>query len=97
MRRRLFWLLGGWAVGTLSASWLRRRTRRAIRRYAPARLRHEVSDRSSTLVDSVRRIAGQVAAAGRDEPGGSQSAARSFDRGSPRRHRRPIRSTPGER
>jgi len=97
MRRRLLWLIGGWVVGTLSAAWLRRRTRQAIRRYAPARLRHEVSDRSSALVDSVRRIAGQVAAVGRDEAGATRTGARSFEHDSPRRHRRPIRSTPGER
>ena len=97
MRRRLFWLLGGWAAGTLSAAWLRRRARRAVRRYAPARLRHEVSDRSSAVVDGVRRIAGQVAAAGRDGAGSSGSTVRSFDHGSPHRHRRPIRSMPGER
>jgi len=97
MRRRLLWLIGGWVVGTLSAAWLRRRTRQAIRRYAPARLRYEVSDRSSALVDSVRRIAGQVAAVGRDEAGATRTGARSFEHDSPRRHRRPIRSTPGER
>ena len=99
MRKRLVWLLGGWVVGTLSAAWLRRRVRQGVRRYVPARLRSEVSDRSSTVVDSIRRIAGEVAAAGRDSGGGFRTGD-PHDHGSSiqhRRHRRPVRSVPGGR
>jgi len=99
MRKRLIWLLGGWVAGTLSAAWLRRRVRQGVRRYAPAHLRREISDRSSTVVDGIRRIAGEVVAAGRD-------SADDFRAGDPyahgssskhHRHRRPVRSIPGDR
>ncbi len=99
MRKRLVWLVGGWVVGTLSAAWFRRRVRQGVRRYAPARLRREVSDRSSTVVDGIRRIAGEVVAAGRDSDGGFRTGD-PYARGSSshhRRHRRPVRSVPGDR
>ena len=99
MRKRLLWLLGGWVVGTLSAAWLRRRVRQGVRRYAPARLRREVSERSSTVVDGIRRIAGEVAAVARDS-GGDFRTGDPYHYGSSsqhRRHRRPVRSVPGER
>ncbi|MDP6867821.1 MAG: hypothetical protein QF844_04870 [Acidimicrobiales bacterium] len=99
MRKRLVWLIGGWVVGTLSAAWIRRRVRQGVRRYAPARLRHEVSDRSSAVVDGIRRIAREVAAAGRDSGSGFRTgdpyAQESTSRH--RRHRRPVRSVPGDR
>ena len=99
MRKRMVWLLGGWVVGTLSAAWLRRRVRQGVRRYAPARLRREVSDRSSTVVDGIRRIALEMAAAGRDS-GGAFRPGDPYDHGSRsqnRRHRRPVRSVPEDR
>ena len=99
MRKRLLWLLGGWVVGTLSAAWLRRRVRQGVRRYAPVSLRREMSDRSSTVVDSIRRIAGEVAAVARDS-GGDFHTGDPYNHGSSsqhRRHRRPVRSVPGER
>jgi len=99
MRKRLVWLVGGWVVGTLSAAWLRRRVRQGVRRYAPARLRREVSDRSSAVVDGIRRIAGEVAAAGRDSDGGFRTGDpyASGSSSQHRRHRRPVRSVPGDR
>ncbi len=97
MRRRLFWLVGGWLVGTLSAAWLRRRVRQGVRQYAPARLRHEVADRTSAVVDGVRRIAGEVAAAGRDGGEGSRRVGDPYAHGPDHRHRRPVRSVPGDR
>ncbi len=99
MRKRLIWLLGGWVAGTLSAAWLRRRVRQGVRRYAPAHLRREISDRSSAVVDGIRRIAGEVVAAGRDSTGDFR-AGDPYAHGSSskhRRHRRPVRSVPGDR
>ena len=99
MRKRLVWLLGGWVVGTLSAAWLRRKVRQGVRRYAPAHLRREVSERSSAIVDGIRRIAGEVTAAGRDSGGGSRTRD-PYAHGSSsqhHRHRRPVRSVPGDR
>ena len=97
MRRRLFWLLGGWIIGTLSAAWLRRRVRHGVQRYAPVRLRHEVVDRSSALLDGVRRIAGEVVAASQDRPDEVRYTRRDPNYGPTRRHRRPVGLVPNDR
>ncbi|MDG2426949.1 MAG: hypothetical protein P8M16_00860 [Acidimicrobiales bacterium] len=97
MRRRLFWLLGGWIVGALSAAWLRRRVRQGVSRYAPVRLRQDVADRSSALFHGIRRIAGEIAVAGQNSSEEARYARRDLNYGSTRQHRRPIRLVPNDR
>ena len=33
MRRRLFWLLLGWALGVLASNWMENRFRRSVNKY----------------------------------------------------------------
>jgi len=33
MRRRLFWLLFGWALGVLASNWMENRFRRSVNKY----------------------------------------------------------------
>ena len=92
MRRRLLWLLGGWAIGTATAAWLRRRLRKGVRRYAPEHLRQEASDRTTDLIEGVRRITREIVAATREGADEARSTRLSLDhRSPPRRHNRPVR------
>lgn len=92
MRSRLFWLVGGWAIGTVTATWLRRRIRKGVRRYAPEQLRQEASDRTTALIDGVRRITREVVAATRDGADEARATRHSLDhRLPPRRNHRPVR------
>ncbi len=64
--KRIIWTGVGYSLGIGSSVYVQRRVRRTVERYAPAKVRGEVADRSRVLVERSRDLAFDLRDAARD-------------------------------